>query len=98
MTPGDASWTMIVCPKDRACPTTPALYHCLPALAVAGPHPAPGIVNAELLGWLPKGAAVINGGRGRHLLEADLLAALDSGQAKAFFGLRQTTATARGCC
>ncbi|KIZ02326.1 gyoxylate/hydroxypyruvate reductase A [Monoraphidium neglectum] len=39
-----------------------------------------GIINAELLSWLPRGAAVINGARGRHLVEPDLLGALDSGQ------------------
>eukprot|EP00887_Chlorella_sp_A99_P007295 scaffold2.g7295.t1 len=38
-----------------------------------------GILNAELFGWLPRGAAVINAARGKHLVEADLLAALDSG-------------------
>jgi glyoxylate/hydroxypyruvate reductase A len=48
------------------------------------PHPpppsAPGIIAAPLLSWLPRGAAVINGARGAHLVEPDLLAALDSGQ------------------
>ena len=39
-----------------------------------------GIVNAELLSWMPRGGAVINGGRGGHLVEPDLLAALDAGQ------------------
>lgn len=39
-----------------------------------------GIINAQLLSWLPKGSAVINGGRGGHLVEPDLLAALDDGQ------------------
>ena len=38
-----------------------------------------GIVNAELLKALPKGAAFINLGRGDHVVEADLMAALDSG-------------------
>ena len=37
------------------------------------------ILNAALFRQLPQGAAVINCGRGRHLVEADLLAALDSG-------------------
>ncbi|GBF95182.1 glyoxylate hydroxypyruvate reductase A [Raphidocelis subcapitata] len=39
-----------------------------------------GIVDARLLSWLPRGGAVINGARGAHLVEADLLAALDSEQ------------------
>jgi glyoxylate/hydroxypyruvate reductase A len=36
-------------------------------------------VDARLLGWLPRGASVINAARGGHLVEDDLLAALDSG-------------------
>ena len=43
-----------------------------------------GIIDAELLSWLPKGASVINGARGRHHVEGDLLAALDSGQLSYF--------------
>jgi glyoxylate/hydroxypyruvate reductase A len=39
-----------------------------------------GIVNADLLAGLPEGATFINAGRGGHVVEADLLAALDSGQ------------------
>ena len=39
-----------------------------------------GILNAETLGQLPKGAALINVGRGGLQVEADLVAALDSGQ------------------
>ncbi|MDP6623580.1 MAG: glyoxylate/hydroxypyruvate reductase A [Alphaproteobacteria bacterium] len=39
-----------------------------------------GIINAETLGQLPKGAYLIAAGRGGHLVEADVLAALDSGQ------------------
>jgi glyoxylate/hydroxypyruvate reductase A len=38
-----------------------------------------GIVRAETLAMLPAGAAVINLGRGDHVVEADLMAALDSG-------------------
>ncbi|MBP2230313.1 glyoxylate/hydroxypyruvate reductase A [Azospirillum agricola] len=38
-----------------------------------------GILNAALFAALPAGAVVINAARGRHLVEADLLAALDSG-------------------
>ncbi len=39
-----------------------------------------GILNRDTLARLPRGAALINVGRGPHLVEADLLAALDSGQ------------------
>ena len=39
-----------------------------------------GIVNARTLGQLPEGASFINLGRGRHVVEEDLLAALDSGR------------------
>ncbi|WP_270936901.1 2-hydroxyacid dehydrogenase [Falsiroseomonas oryzae] len=39
-----------------------------------------GIVDARLLGRLPRGAFVVNGARGAHVVDADLLAALDSGQ------------------
>ena len=38
-----------------------------------------GIVNAATLKALPRGAAFINLGRGDHVVEADLIAALDSG-------------------
>ncbi|AMV71081.1 glyoxylate/hydroxypyruvate reductase GhrA [Desulfuromonas carbonis] len=38
------------------------------------------ILNAELFGQLPKGAYLIQVGRGAHLVEDDLLAALDAGQ------------------
>ena len=41
---------------------------------------ASGIINHELLSWLPRGGAVINGGRGGHVVEEDLIAALDQGQ------------------
>lgn len=39
-----------------------------------------GILNIETFSALPRGASVINVGRGPHLVEADLLAALDNGQ------------------
>ena len=38
-----------------------------------------GILNAKTFAQLPKGAAVINCARGGHLIEEDLIAALDSG-------------------
>jgi glyoxylate/hydroxypyruvate reductase A len=38
-----------------------------------------GIINAKTLAQLPKGAYVINAARGGHQIEADILAALDSG-------------------
>ncbi|PDT89892.1 glyoxylate/hydroxypyruvate reductase A [Bradyrhizobium sp. Y36] len=38
-----------------------------------------GILNADLFARLPRGASLVNVGRGPHLIEADLLAALDSG-------------------
>jgi len=38
-----------------------------------------GILDREVFSALPKGAALINVGRGPHLVDADLLAALDSG-------------------
>lgn len=41
-----------------------------------------GILDAGLFGKLPKGACVINCARGPHLVDDDLLAALDSGQIK----------------
>lgn len=38
-----------------------------------------GVLNHATLEQLPKGASIINLGRGAHLIEADLIAALDSG-------------------
>ena len=38
-----------------------------------------GIINARTLAALPKGACVINAARGGHVVDADLIAALDSG-------------------
>ncbi len=36
------------------------------------------ILNAKTLGQLPRGAGLINAARGRHIVDADLIAALDS--------------------
>ena len=38
------------------------------------------IIDASLLAQLPRGAALVNVGRGEHVVDADLMAALDSGQ------------------
>jgi glyoxylate/hydroxypyruvate reductase A len=42
-----------------------------------------GILDRSVFDALPEGAAVINAGRGGHLVESDLLAALDRGQLRA---------------
>jgi glyoxylate/hydroxypyruvate reductase A len=44
-----------------------------------------GILNAELFRHLPRGAALVSAGRGGHLKQDDLLAALGSGQLSAAF-------------
>jgi len=46
------------------------------------PH-TEGLINAVTLAQLPKGAFVINAARGGHVVEADLLAALDGGHIEA---------------
>lgn len=42
-----------------------------------------GIVDAALLSRLPRGAFLVNGARGGHVVDTDLLAALESGQVAA---------------
>jgi glyoxylate/hydroxypyruvate reductase A len=42
-----------------------------------------GILNRSLFAQLPRGARLLNAGRGGHLIAADLIAALDSGQLSA---------------
>jgi glyoxylate/hydroxypyruvate reductase A len=39
-----------------------------------------GIFCARTFGMMPRGAMLVNVGRGRHVMDADLIAALDSGQ------------------
>jgi glyoxylate/hydroxypyruvate reductase A len=39
-----------------------------------------GIFNARTFAMMPKGAMLVNVGRGRHVVDQDLIAALDSGQ------------------
>lgn len=42
-----------------------------------------GILNADLFRQLPKGAAIVNVGRGQHLVQEDLVAALDNDHLRA---------------
>jgi phosphoglycerate dehydrogenase-like enzyme len=46
-----------------------------------------GILNSQLFSWLPRGAVIINVSRGAHIVDEDLIAALDSGQVIDFTSL-----------
>lgn len=62
------------------------LPHCQHLICVLPITPATrGLIDARLLAALPRGASVINLGRGAHLVEDDLLAALDSGHIRGAF-------------
>src|SRR5262245_31985788 len=60
----------------RACPPcSEVLVNLLPLTSETR-----GLLNAQLFGKMRRGGYLIQVGRGEHLMEADLLAALDSGQ------------------
>jgi phosphoglycerate dehydrogenase-like enzyme len=59
----------------QLCKVCTAVAHCVHCVLRGA-----GIISAELLSWLPRGAGVINGARGGHLVEEDLLQALNGGQ------------------
>lgn len=61
--------------RDEFLSRTRILVNFLPLT----PH-TDGMINGDFLSRLPPGAFFINVARGRHVVEADLLAALDSGQ------------------
>ncbi len=60
---------------DRFLATTEILVCLLPLTPATT-----GIINAKLLARLPRGASIINCARGGHVVDDDLLAALDDGQ------------------
>ncbi len=60
---------------DRLLARSGALVCLLPLTAATR-----GIVNARILALLPEGACLINVARGAHVVDRDLLAALDSGR------------------
>ena len=59
----------------RALPQAKVLVCALPLTAQTT-----GLINADLLSKLPRGAIFVNIGRGGQVVEADLIAALESGQ------------------
>jgi glyoxylate/hydroxypyruvate reductase A len=62
----------------QALPQPQVLVNLLPLTAQTR-----GLLDARLFAALPRGAGVVNLARGAHLVDADLLAALDSGQLSA---------------
>jgi hypothetical protein len=81
-------WGVCLGGDTAACLLPPSLpmhaYAHSAAATATLPCPAccRGILNAQLFAWLPAGASVINAARGGHLVDADLLAALDSGHVR----------------
>ena len=67
---------------DDQLPAFLARTEILVCLLPLTPH-TEGLINATTLAQLPKGAFVINAARGGHIVESDLLAALDSGHIEA---------------
>ncbi|MGC8489307.1 MAG: NAD(P)-dependent oxidoreductase [Clostridia bacterium] len=70
-----------------------AFFDDLDVLVLVMPHTADteGFLNRERLGWLPRGAAVLNIGRGRVVDEDALREALDRGQvARAYLDVQRT--------
>ena len=55
-----------------------------------------GILNASSFALMPSGAGIVNAGRGGHVVEADLLRALDSGQVSGRCSTCSTTNLCRG--
>jgi glyoxylate/hydroxypyruvate reductase len=81
-------------PNDRPGPPGVAVHAGNPALAALLPGAdivlnllpltaaTRGLLDARLFAALPRGAAIVNLARGAHVVDADLLAALDSGHLK----------------
>ncbi len=64
---GDGAWPALLARSD-------ILVNLLPLTAATC-----GLLDARALAQLPRDAAVVNLGRGAHVVEADLIAALDRG-------------------
>ena len=64
-------------PEPISCSLSHWLRH--PGLPASAHRATRGILNRALFAALPKGAALINVGRGGHLVDADLIEALDTG-------------------
>lgn len=65
-------------PAFPSCPVPLVLLP--PTLPPCPPPVRSGILNAEFFSWLPRGTCLVNVSRGQHVVDADLLAALDDGQ------------------